>query len=128
MRYLLAMLTAVALLMPSAAFAEDVIDHKPFDEILDTYVNKQGMVAYGKLEKNKADLEKFNAYVSAIEKAKIDGEKHSKKSASPSTSTPTTPLLSRPCSRTSTPTSRASWTSKASSTTPSTRSLARRCP
>ena len=79
MRYLLAMLTAVALLMPSAAFAEDVIDHNPFDEILDTYVNKQGMVAYGKLEKNKADLEKFNAYVSAIEEAKIDGEKHSKK-------------------------------------------------
>jgi hypothetical protein len=79
MRYLFALLTAVALLMPSAAFAEDVIDHKPFDELLSTYVNKNGMVAYGQLKRNKDDYKKFKDYVAAVEGVKIDKQKHSRK-------------------------------------------------
>ena len=79
MRYLLAILTTFMLLIPSAAFAEDVIDHKPFDELLDTYVDKKGSVAYGKLKGNKEDFAKFKAYVAAVEGAEIDKEKHNKR-------------------------------------------------
>lgn len=72
-------MTTITLLIPSTTFTKNIINHKPFNEILNTYINKQKIITYKKLKKNKTDLKKFNAYVSTIEKTKIDDEKHSKK-------------------------------------------------
>lgn len=79
MRLLLASLTLLAIATPSLAFAEDVIDHEPFDKLLSTYVDGQGRVSYGKLKGNEADYKSFKAYVARVEAAKIDSKQHPKK-------------------------------------------------
>lgn len=44
----------------------DVIDHGPFDEILNAYVDDEGRVDYEGLRKSKSDREKLAHYVDAV--------------------------------------------------------------
>ena len=60
------------------AWAADVIDHKPFDEILKKYVDGRGRVAYAKLKKNEDDFKKLQAYTDAIAKADVKGSDDAK--------------------------------------------------
>lgn len=62
----------LALTVSSGAFAKDVISHRPFNEILKTYVAK-GQIDYAGLKANEADLKKFEAYLDAVATAKVKG-------------------------------------------------------
>ncbi len=67
----------LALSISTGALAKDVISHKPFNEILKTYVSK-GKIDYAGLKANEADFKKFEAYVDAVATAKIDGTNDAK--------------------------------------------------
>lgn len=69
--------TLLTLTFSSGAFAKDVINHKPFNEILKTYVS-QGQVDYEGLKANKQDLTKFRTYLDAVGGAKVDGTSDAK--------------------------------------------------
>lgn len=71
-------LVIASFVVASPAFAKDIIDHKPFDEVLKTYVSKKGMVDYKGLKANEKDFAKFNTYVEAIGNAKVKGSKKAK--------------------------------------------------
>jgi hypothetical protein len=78
MRYAFSFLTVlVALTVSGSAFAEDVISHKPFDQLLKKYTDN-GLVDYAGLKANTKDLEKFNGYVAAIGSAKVEGSRDAK--------------------------------------------------
>ncbi len=70
-------LVIASFLVASPAFAKDIIDHKPFDEVLKTYV-KKGKVDYKGLKANEKDFAKFTAYIEAIGGAKVKGSKKAK--------------------------------------------------
>lgn len=78
MRYAFSFLTVlVALTVSGTAFAEDIISHKPFDQLLKKYTDN-GLVDYAGLKANENDLKKFNAYVAAVGTAKIEGSRDAK--------------------------------------------------
>jgi hypothetical protein len=78
MRLAFSFLTVLlALTISSGAFAKDVISHKPFNDILKTYVSK-GKIDYAGLKANDADFKKFEAYVDAVAQAKVDGTNDAK--------------------------------------------------
>lgn len=78
MRYALSFLTVLlALTVSSMAFAKDVVDHKPFDQILKKYVD-HGKVDYKGLKANEKDLAKFNAYVATVASATVEGTQDAK--------------------------------------------------
>ncbi|MEZ4459305.1 MAG: DUF547 domain-containing protein [bacterium] len=78
MRFALSFLTLLlALSVSGSVFAKDVINHKPFNDILKTYVSK-GKVDYAGLKANEADFKKFQAYVDAVGSAKVEGSNDAK--------------------------------------------------
>jgi hypothetical protein len=84
MRRLFLALVTVAFVLPAfsaSAFAEDVVDHEPFDALLKTYVNKKGEVAYGKLKANEKDLAKLDAYIESLAKSVFEGKRRAKLAA-----------------------------------------------
>jgi hypothetical protein len=69
MKPLLLALTLLTLL-PSIAYADDVIDHKPLHELLQRHVDKDGGVSYAALKADKEDRAKLAAYLKAVHEAK----------------------------------------------------------
>lgn len=73
MRRLVALSVCFAgVLWAPSLFAEDVVDHSTFGELLETYVDGEGQVAYGKWKENEEDLEKLKSYLESIAEAKPD--------------------------------------------------------
>lgn len=68
----------LVLSMTSSAWAKDVIDHKPFDEVLSTYVDSKGRVDYAGLKANEKDYATFKAYLAEVGTAKVDGSADAK--------------------------------------------------
>lgn len=64
----------LVLLVGLPAFAQDVIDHKPFNALLKTYV-KGGQVKYSALKDSEEDYAKLKAYVEAVGTAEVKGSK-----------------------------------------------------
>lgn len=62
----------------STAWAADVIDPRPFDELLDGYVDRRGQVDYAGLKANDADRKKLDDFVAAIASAKVKGSNDAK--------------------------------------------------
>ncbi len=78
MRLAFSFLTVLlALTISTGAFAKDVISHKPFNDILKTYVSK-GKIDYAGLKANEADFKKFEDYVDAVASAKVEGTNDAK--------------------------------------------------
>ncbi|MFB6350864.1 MAG: DUF547 domain-containing protein [Bradymonadaceae bacterium] len=74
MRHIAALIAAVGLLATaSTASADDVIDHEPFGQLLETYVDADGQVAYAQWKQNDGDLEKLRSYVDSIAEAEPEG-------------------------------------------------------
>ena len=61
--------------------AEDIIDHAPFEEILEKYVDERGMVDYAGLRDSAEDLEKLHTYVRAIGAASVSGSERAAQKA-----------------------------------------------
>lgn len=78
MRFILITTLFLVTTYSSAAFAADVVNHKPFNTLLKTYV-KKGKVDYKGLKGNAEDMGRFNTYVESLANAKIT-KKHSQKS------------------------------------------------
>jgi hypothetical protein len=68
MKTLLLALTLLTLL-PSAAYAKDVIDHKPLNELLHRHVSKNGDVDYAGIKASEADRALLTAYLKAVGEA-----------------------------------------------------------
>lgn len=66
-------LTMLALTMMSSSAWADVINPKPFDEILKGYVDRRGRVDYAGLKANEADLKKLTDFVAATASARVKG-------------------------------------------------------
>lgn len=84
MRRLLIALVALTIIIPvfaSQAFAEDVVDHEPFDALLKSYVDGKGQVAYAKLKSNEADLAKLDAYIETLAKSDFEGKRRARLAA-----------------------------------------------
>ena len=76
MRRLAATVTCLLVLLcaGSASAGEEVIDHSPFGELLDEYVDAEGRVAYAKWKKSDEDLEKLRGYLEEVAEAEPGGE------------------------------------------------------
>lgn len=84
MRRILFTLLTTALLVPlfaGQAFADDIVDHEPFDALLKTYVNKKGEVAYAKLKGNEEDLAKLDKYIESLAESKFEGKRRARLAA-----------------------------------------------
>jgi hypothetical protein len=64
---------AFVLLFASTAAAEDVVDHEPLGELLETYVDDDGQVAYGQWQESEEDLEKLESYLDTVAEADLEG-------------------------------------------------------
>lgn len=64
-------LTLLAVATP--AWAADVVDPKPFGELLSSYVDRRGRVDYAGLKANEADRKKLDDFVAAVGAAKVEG-------------------------------------------------------
>lgn len=74
MRHLLMLIAAsLVLVSASTAAAEDVVDHAPLGELLETYVDDDGQVAYGRWQDNEEDLEKLQSYLDTVADADVEG-------------------------------------------------------
>ena len=79
MRLTLTTITALFLLLTaSTSWAQDVIDVKPFDELLKQYVDKRGRVDYAGLKANADDKAKLDAFAAKIDGAKVQGSDSAK--------------------------------------------------
>jgi len=83
MNRLLTLFLACALALPVLfhapdAHAEDVIDHAPFDALLEAHVNGRGMVDYKAIQAKRGELD---AYVDAIASASVKGKSRKAKLA-----------------------------------------------
>ncbi|MBA2664372.1 MAG: DUF547 domain-containing protein [Bradymonadaceae bacterium] len=55
----------------------DVIDHAPFEALLNKYVDRRGMVAYGRWHGDSADRAALASYVKQVGEAKLDAKSKS---------------------------------------------------
>lgn len=76
--HLTIVLTLLTFFASVPAYAADVVDHGPFDELLESYVDGKGRVAYAKLKENEDDLKKLNSYVDSLAGAKVKGSDEAK--------------------------------------------------
>jgi len=78
MRHIAAVVAVVGMLtVATTASAEDVVDHGSFGELLETYVDGDGQVAYGEWQEDEDDVAKLQSYLETV--AEADPEGHSKK-------------------------------------------------
>lgn len=74
MRRCLSLFVALAAVFAtSTAAAENVVDHEPFGELLETYVDADGQVAYGKWAESDDDRERLEAYLADLAEADLEG-------------------------------------------------------
>lgn len=67
------LLTLSLFAVATPAWAADVVDPKPFGEILESYVDRRGRVDYAGLKANEADKKKLDDFAAAVGRAKVEG-------------------------------------------------------
>jgi hypothetical protein len=86
MRYLMTLVVLVGVVASStvataASKSGDVIDHEPFTELLDTYVDDEGQIAYDSWHNDEAAMSRLDTYVAKIADASVDGHSRDAKLA-----------------------------------------------